>query len=73
MPCKHLKELLDRKVPDWRNCLTYVNLNNPSDKEAELVLKYDIRRVPSLIINDEKKGGNVMELLNYIKELCISE
>lgn len=72
-PCRMLQELLDNENLNWKKCLTYINLNNPSDKDIDFVLKYNVRSVPCLIVDNEIKKGSIKEIATYIKELCTSE
>ncbi len=73
-PCRILQAQLDEKFPEWRNYIHYVDINNMTGDDINLIVKLNVRSLPSFTSREEIISvGFSPDKLNKIIELCTLE
>ncbi len=68
-PCRTLEMMLS-SIPNWKECITYVNADGLSQEHSQLINKLGLRKLPALITDEEVIKGDIQTLFKKIKEVC---
>lgn len=66
-PCRVQEPILEELSIEWTDKITFAKVN--ADKESELVAKYGIQGIPTLVIFKEGKKVDSLRGLHYIEEI----
>ena len=74
-PCRVLIDLLDHRIPNWKEKITYVDIDTANLELRKLAVKLGIMRIPAFS-TDEKvlpSPMGYMDIYKQIKEICTKE
>ena len=69
-PCRQLVSKLESELPEWKQLIKYIDLNQPTQEDMELAIKYGIVALPSLVLNGVVVDKRQNPYFNVIKK-CI--
>ena len=73
-PCRALVFELDKSIPNWKEYINYVDIDNSTEEEINIATKLGITRIPVLTTNNEIVNNDIyIKIFKQIKEICTKE
>lgn len=71
-PCKILVGMLDNECNNWKDIITYIDVDSATAEQKLLISKLQISRIPSISNDDELiQNKGFLDIFKIIKALCI--
>lgn len=73
MPCRMLVHMLNTDFPSWKEYIEYIDVDNMTEEQKEILLRLKILRIPTLTNEKEiiKINSNPSLAVTQIKKLCL--